>query len=84
LKALDTLFHRRRFARVLDLGTGTGVLAIAAARVLRQRVLATDIDPVAVGIARRNAALNGVGGLVEAIVADGMAHGRINARAPYD
>lgn len=84
LKALDGLFHRRRFERVLDLGTGTGVLAIAAARVLNRRVLATDIDPVAVAISRRNAALNGVGDRYEAIVADGMNHGRLRAGAPYD
>lgn len=84
LKALDMLFSRRRFEHVLDLGTGTGVLAIAAARVLNRRVLATDIDPVAVEIARRNAVLNGVGDRFEAIVADGMRHGRIAARGPYD
>lgn len=84
LKALDLLFHQRRFERVLDLGTGSGVLAIAAARVLNRRVLATDIDPVSVVIAKRNAALNGVGAQVEAIVADGMGHGVIRAKAPYD
>lgn len=84
LKALDLLFHQRRFSHVLDLGTGSGVLAIAAARVLNRRVLATDIDPVSVVIAKRNAALNGVGAQVEAIVADGMGHGVIRAKAPYD
>jgi ribosomal protein L11 methyltransferase len=84
LVALDRLFVRRRFSRVLDLGTGTGVLAFAAARVLNRRVLATDIDPVAVAIARRNAWDNGVGPRVEAITADGMAHGRIRAAAPFD
>jgi ribosomal protein L11 methyltransferase len=84
LKALDLLFHQRRFDRVLDLGTGSGVLAIAAARVLNRRVLATDIDPVSVVIAKRNAALNGVGDKVTAIVADGMGHGVIRAKAPYD
>lgn len=84
LKALDTLFSCRRFDHVLDLGTGTGVLAIAAARVLNRRVLATDIDPVAVAIARRNAALNGVGDRFQAIVADGMRHGQIATGVPYD
>jgi ribosomal protein L11 methyltransferase len=84
LAALDRLLLRRRFGHVLDLGTGTGVLAIAAARVLNRRVLATDIDPVAVAIARRNAAVNGVADRLIAIVADGLRHGRIAAGAPYD
>lgn len=84
LTALDRLMNQRRFARVLDLGTGTGVLAIAAARVMNRRVLATDIDPVAVEISRRNAALNGVGDRYTAIVADGMTHGVLAASAPYD
>ena len=48
LEALDALVRRRRFARVLDMGCGTGVLAIAAARALpAARVLASDNDPVA-------------------------------------
>ena len=84
LAALDRLFLKRRYERPLDLGTGTGVLAIAAARVLRVPVLATDIDPVAVRIARANVALNGVAGLVECVVADGMRSRRIAEGAPYD
>src|ERR1700761_1317453 len=53
---------RRRPARVLDLGTGTGVLAIAAAKALRVPVLASDIDSPSVRVARENAGLNEVGG----------------------
>jgi ribosomal protein L11 methyltransferase len=84
LLALDWLCKSRPRRRILDLGTGSGVLAIAAARVLRQRVLATDMDSVAVRAARSNAALNRVGGFVEAMKADGVAARRIRERAPYD
>ena len=63
---------RGRIASVLDVGTGSGVLAIAAARAFRQRVLATDIDATAVRAARANARLNRVGGFVEVVRADGV------------
>jgi ribosomal protein L11 methyltransferase len=70
--------------RVLDLGTGTGVLAIAAAKALRRRVLASDIDPVSVRVARDNARLNGVGNLVEAICATGFSAPQFAIRGPFD
>ena len=70
--------------RVLDLGTGTGVLAIAAAKALRRGVLASDIDPVSVRVARDNARLNGVGNLVEAIQASGFSAPQFASRAPFD
>ncbi len=71
----------RRHA-ILDIGTGTGVLAIAAARALRSRVMATDIDPVAVRVARANVRLNHTSGFVELARADGLAARRLNGR--YD
>jgi ribosomal protein L11 methyltransferase len=74
--------HRR--LHILDLGTGSAVLAIAAARALRQRVLATDIDAEAVRVARDNARFNGVGALIELAQADGVARKCILARAPFD
>ena len=55
LRALDQILKRRRPRQILDVGTGTGVLAIAAARLLRQTVASGDIDPVAVDTARVNA-----------------------------
>jgi ribosomal protein L11 methyltransferase len=70
--------------RILDLGTGSGVLAIAAARALRRRVLATDIDPEAVRVARDNARLNRAGCLVEVLRADGLAAPQILGGAPFD
>ena len=89
LLALDAICklqgHRRaRIPHILDLGTGTGVLALAAARGLRQRVLATDIDPQAVRIARDNARLNRAAGLVRVCRADGLAAPDIRVRAPFD
>jgi ribosomal protein L11 methyltransferase len=70
--------------RVLDLGTGSAVLAIAAAKLWDAPVLATDIDEKSVEIARENAALNAAGDLVEFAVADGFAHEMIEAGAPFD
>jgi ribosomal protein L11 methyltransferase len=74
LLALHTLLKRKRPRVILDIGTGTGVLAIAAANTLKRNVLATDNDPVAVAIARENARLNGAGTLVSACEASGFLH----------
>jgi ribosomal protein L11 methyltransferase len=71
LLALDTLARRRRARQVLDMGTGTGILAIAAAKTWRRRVQARDIDAEAVRVASRNAAVNGVLALVDARRGDG-------------
>jgi ribosomal protein L11 methyltransferase len=87
LLALDAMCKRLSSSsalRILDLGAGSGVLAIAAARALRARVLATDLDPEAVRIARANARLNGAGALIEVAKADGVAGRRMRARAPFD
>ncbi|HYI28285.1 MAG TPA: 50S ribosomal protein L11 methyltransferase [Bradyrhizobium sp.] len=84
LLLLDEVLKAHLPRRVLDLGTGTGVLAIAAARALRIKVLASDIDPLAVRVARENARLNGVGDLVQAIPATGFSAPEFSARAPFD
>ncbi len=84
LTVLDGLIRVWRFRRMLDLGTGSGVLAIALAKALRRPVLASDIDPVAVRVAAENTALNNVGALVRTIVATGTAHPEIRRAAPYD
>ena len=85
LEALDRLIQRRRFPRVLDLGCGTGVLAIAAARALpNARVLASDNDPVALGIAGENARLNRVGARVETVLAAGFDHPALRHAQPFD
>jgi len=84
LLALDGIckITRKDRLRALDLGTGTGVLAIAAARSLRTRVLATDIDGVSVRAARENVQLNRVSSYVDVIKADGVAS--LRRRAPFD
>jgi ribosomal protein L11 methyltransferase len=84
LLLLGQVLRSRQPRRVLDLGTGTGVLAIAAAKALRRSVLASDIDPVSVQVARDNARLNGVGNLVEAICATGFSAPEFAARGPFD
>ncbi len=88
LLALDRLAKARRAAarapKILDIGTGTGVLAIAAARALRHRVVATDIDAEAVRIAQRNAQLNRAGALVTVVKANGVDAPAVAARAPFD
>lgn len=73
-----------RFRSIIDVGTGTGVLAFAAAFLWPEaNVVATDIDPAAIEVTRENAALNGVDG-VALIVADGALSDAITAGAPYD
>ncbi len=84
LLALDYLARRRRFAHVLDLGCGTGVLAMAAAKVWRRPVHAGDIDPLAVRVARENAICNGLAAFMRPVTAAGFAHPAIAAAAPYD
>lgn len=84
LEEIDRLISRQEFARVVDLGTGTGVLAIAVARLARQEVLATDIDPVATRTAAENARLNGVGPLVKTFTAKGMDDRRFGLNGPFD
>jgi ribosomal protein L11 methyltransferase len=75
---------RRRPRRILDLGTGSGILAMAAARLLNRPVLATDIEPWAVRVARENAALNGVARLVTVRLADGWRDPFVRAGGRYD
>ena len=84
LLALDSLLKRRRPRRPLDIGTGTGVLAIAAARALHRRVLASDIDPVAIATARNNIRFNKAGAYVTGLVARGTTAQAMQARKPYD
>src|SRR5450631_2584731 len=84
LLLLDGLLKARRPRRVLDVGTGTGVLAIAAAKALRIKLLASDIDPLSVRVAHDNAWLNGTGDLVETIRASGFAAPEFAQRGPFD
>jgi len=88
LLALDRICKasdkRHRAPRILDLGTGSGVLAIAASRALRARVLATDIDGGAVRVARDNASRNRAAAMIEVVQADGVTNQPTRAHAPFD
>ncbi len=82
LLAWNDLIKARRFDKVLDVGAGTGVLAIAAARTGARLARGTDIDAPSVRIARENAALNGA--RAEFVHASGLGHQRVRSAAPYD
>jgi ribosomal protein L11 methyltransferase len=84
LLALDAICKAAKSRRILDLGTGSGVLAIAAAKRLRRPVLASDIDAQAVRIARDNARLNRSAGLVRVRRAHGIAAEAVRDSAPFD
>jgi ribosomal protein L11 methyltransferase len=84
LLLLDHVLKAHHPRRVLDLGTGTGVLAIAAAKALHGVVLASDIDPPSVKVARENAALNQTGSLVKTIRAAGFSAPQFAERGPFD
>ncbi len=75
---------RRRPRRILDMGTGSGILAMAAAGLLHRKVLATDIEAWSVRVARDNAAMNGLSHLIRARLADGWLHPAVRAGGPYD
>src|SRR5262249_31699481 len=84
LLALNRIAKAKRPRRILDLGTGSGVLAIAAVRALRRRVLATDVDMSAVKTARDNARLNFAGGAITVVRANGLGARRLRDRGPFD
>ena len=85
LEAFDRLLDRgERLERVADIGCGTAVLAMAAARVLPGTMLAADIDPVAVEVAEANVLANGLNGRVRCLEATGFDHGALEMGAPFD
>lgn len=85
LMAFDALLQKGLVARnVADIGAGTAVLAMAAAKVLNGRFIASDIDPIATETARANVAANGLRGRVQTLTSVGFRHAILHARAPYD
>lgn len=84
LAVLSDLAKRRRFTNVADIGCGTGLLAIGAAKLWKRNVIASDIDRIAVEIARENAIANATGPLVRTVTADGLQNPAVAERAPYD
>jgi len=84
LLLLDHVLKAHQPRRVLDLGTGTGVLGIAAAKALKIGVLASDIDAPSVAVARENVRLNEAGDLVQVIRATGFSAPEFSRRGPFD
>ncbi len=85
LDALDQLTRHHNFTKVLDLGCGSGLLAIAVHRCLPQaKVIATDIDPKAIEVAKSNIALNRAKQHIQTLLANGLDHPQLRQRAKYD
>lgn len=84
LQAIDDLAKKFEFDSVLDIGAGTGVLAIAAARVWKAKIIASDLDPVAEKTAHENVIRNEAASYVQTITAEGLAHPLIRENSPYD
>ncbi|MFI5023336.1 MAG: 50S ribosomal protein L11 methyltransferase [Alphaproteobacteria bacterium] len=84
LLAIDRLARRRRFRAALDLGCGSGILALAMARLWRRPVVAADSDPVAVKVARANARRNGLAAFVHVLASDGLGGRALGKRRRYD
>ncbi len=85
LKALDHLLNEGfQATKAADIGCGTAVLAMAAARVWRGDIIASDIDQVAVDVAEANLKANGMAGQVQCVEAAGFDHPDLKAHAPYD
>lgn len=84
LEVIETVMRARRPLRVLDLGTGSGVLAIAARKLAPARILATDIDPVATRVARQNVRLNGIVSGLALETAPGFHSTAFRRHGPFD
>ena len=83
LRAFERVAARKP-RRILDLGSGSGILAMAAAKVLGRAALATDIEPWSVRVCAENAKLNGLKSRMRAELADGWRNRFVRAHAPYD
>ena len=84
LEAIEKTLKHETPRFILDIGTGTGLLAIAIAKRTKEIIIASDIDPIAVKITKENAILNNVNRYVHAIEAKGVNHRDIAINAPYD
>lgn len=84
LKALEWLAKSKNPRSVLDMGTGSGILAIAAAKLWKVPVIAVDLDPVAVRVTQENVRINREQMLVKSAVSDGYSGDIVKKNAPYD
>lgn len=84
LEAMEWLSKSRKFPRVLDMGTGSGILAIAAAKLWKTGILAVDLDPVSVRVTQENSVTNNVSKFIRTGVSDGYSAMQVKRAAPYD
>ncbi|MBF0166758.1 MAG: 50S ribosomal protein L11 methyltransferase [Alphaproteobacteria bacterium] len=84
LMALDGLAKRGRLLNILDVGCGSGILGLAAARLWHSRVLASDIDPESMRVTKSNARDNRAAQFLTTVTAPGYRHRLIKRSAPYD
>jgi ribosomal protein L11 methyltransferase len=84
LEALEWLAKSRKFHKVLDMGTGSGILAIAAAKLWKTDILAVDLDPVSVRVTDENTKTNRVSKFIKTGVSDGYSAMQVKRAAPYD
>ncbi|MBT3399043.1 MAG: 50S ribosomal protein L11 methyltransferase [Rhodospirillaceae bacterium] len=84
LEALDRVIRSGvAAAPVLDLGCGTGILGIAAAKAMRARVIGSDIDPIAVAKARENVRVNGVSAFMRTYESRGLDAVMVRRHGPF-
>ncbi len=84
LEALDWLSKKRNFKGILDMGCGSGILAIGAAKLWKTDVVAVDIDPVAVRVTQENVQINRETTRIDAAVSDGYSGEMVKKRGPYE
>ena len=84
LDMLEACLEMRSYYNTLDLGTGSGVLAVALARATNAKILASDIDPVAVKVAKENFKLNHCADRITSVVSRGLENRIFHERGPFD
>jgi ribosomal protein L11 methyltransferase len=84
LRALTRLYHTQHFSRILDMGCGSGILSLAAAKLWQSSVIASDIDDEAARVSALNAERNGVGRFIRTTCATGYGARLVRGSAPYD
>lgn len=84
LRLMARLEHTERFSNILDMGCGSGILSLAAAKMWRSSIVASDIDDEAARVCERNAENNGVGRYIRATCATGYGSRLVRGGRPYD
>jgi ribosomal protein L11 methyltransferase len=84
LDMLEAVLKLREYSNALDIGTGSGVLAVALARATNADILASDIDPVAVKVAKQNFVWNGCADRIDTVVSRGLENRIFHEHGPFD